>query len=130
MAEPTDAEIEAANERGRIEFATRPHAASAIYDRQTGLMTLELYNGCAFSFRPRDLQGLAEATDDQLEAVELGPTGYGLHWEALDADFTVPGLLAGRFGSARFMKASVARLNTIYDRLLQPDHDWPAQAAE
>jgi len=26
--------------------------------------------------------------------------GYGLHWEALDADLSVPGLLAGLFGAA------------------------------
>ncbi len=30
-------------------------------------------------------------------------TGYGLHWEALDADLSVPGLLAGRFGTQAFM---------------------------
>ena len=47
---------------------------------------------------------------------------YGLHWEKLDADFTVPGLLAGIFGTKRYMaqlagrstsaaKATAARVN-------------------
>lgn len=37
---------------------------------------------------------LLGATPEQLAAVELSP--YGLHWEALDEDISVAGLLAGR----------------------------------
>ena len=132
MAELTDEDIAAANERGRIEFETQPHAARAHYDRHAGLMTLELYNGAAYSFSPRDLQGLAEASDDQLAAFELSGFGYGLHWDELDVDFTVPGLLAGGFGNSRFMAARRARLGAIYDNLLQAGSDaaWDAQAAK
>ena len=132
MADISDEELKAAAARGRVEFQTTPHAASARFDRLTGLMTLELYSGCTFSFMPRDLQGMAGATDAQLEAVDLGLTGYGLHWEELDADFTVPGLLAGRFGTARFMQERENRLGEVYDRLVRDrlSHDWVAQAAE
>jgi hypothetical protein len=35
---------------------------------------------------------------------ELSPAGFGLHWEELDLDFTVAGLLAGRFGTDRYMR--------------------------
>ncbi|WP_325101653.1 DUF2442 domain-containing protein [Sphingomonas sp.] len=132
MAELTDEEYEAANERGKLQFVSQPHAATAYYDRATGLMTLTLFNGCTFSFPPRQLQGLQQATDEQIEAYELGAVGYGLHWEELDADFTVPGLLAGRFGTNRFMKAHEARLGAIYDQLLsdRSSDGWDAQAAE
>ena len=62
------------------------------------------------------------ATDDQLAAVEILGNGYGLHWEALDADISVPGLLAGIFGTKAYMarlagrtkspaKAAAARAN-------------------
>lgn len=37
---------------------------------------------------------LLGATPEQLAAVELSP--YGLHWDALDEDISVAGLLAGR----------------------------------
>lgn len=128
----TNEEFDAANERGRIEFETKPHAASARYDRRSGLMTLELYNGCSFTFPPRQVQGLEQATDDQIEAVWLSLTGYGLHWDELDVDISVPGLLAGRFGNERFMASHRARLGSVYRRLLEDrttlGHD--AHAAE
>ena len=49
------------------------------------------------------LQDLRDATDDDLAEVELLGS-YGLHWEKLDVDFTIPGLMAGIFGTARFMR--------------------------
>ena len=132
MAEMTDAEFKAANELGRIEFETKPHASNVRYDRRTKLMTVGLYNGCSFTFPPRELQGLAEASDDEIDAVELSSVGYGLHWESLDADFTVPGLLAGRFGTDRYMQSRRARLRGIYEELLRnlPEQSFDAQAAE
>ncbi|GGL51032.1 hypothetical protein GCM10011392_01460 [Wenxinia marina] len=36
---------------------------------------------------------LLAASPDQREAVEISP--FGLHWEVLDEDISVPGLLAG-----------------------------------
>ena len=34
--------------------------------------------------------------DEDLAQVEVLGSGYGLHWEALDADFTLPGLFGTR----------------------------------
>lgn len=113
MADLTDEEFEAANERGRISFETEPHAKSARFDRATRMIVVELYNGCIFAFPPRQLQGLENATDDELAEVEVLGVGYGLHWGTRDADFTVPGLLAGRFGTAAFMKKHRERLRAI-----------------
>ena len=48
-------------------------------------------------------QGLETASDDELEAVEILGAGYGLHWEALDVDLSVPGLMAGLFGTKAYM---------------------------
>ncbi|GGF74504.1 hypothetical protein GCM10011402_28930 [Paracoccus acridae] len=44
-------------------------------------------------------QGLEGATEDEPAALKLQGSGYGLHREALAADLSVPGLLAGRFGT-------------------------------
>lgn len=122
MAELTDAQIEAANARGREIASTMPHAAAAHYDRRTRRIVVELTNGSLFAFPAELAQGLAGASSDALSEVELSGGGYGLHWPRLDADLTVPGLLAGVFGTSRWMaslagratspaKASAARRN-------------------
>ena len=115
MAELTDAEYEAATERGRVLFETEPHARDVRYDAKSGMTIVELYNGCTFAFPPRRLQGLEQASDEQLLEVEVIGAGYGLHWETLDADFTVKGLMAGRFGSAAFMEREHRRLRDMLD---------------
>jgi hypothetical protein len=100
----------------------KPRATAARYDRKLRRVVVELTNGCTFAFPPRLAQGLEEATEDELEGGEVLGAGYGLHWEALDADFTVPGLLAGIFGTKTYMarragqakspaKAAAARAN-------------------
>jgi hypothetical protein len=122
MDHPTDTEIDAAVERGRIARLHEPRAASARYDRATGHVLVELTNGCTFAFPARLAQGLEAATDAELAEIEILGAGYGLHWEALDADLSIPGLLAGLFGTAAFMarragqatspsKAAAARSN-------------------
>lgn len=103
MAELADAKIEAALERGRITRESEPRATAARYDPRSGRMIVELTNGCAFAFPPRLAQGLEAATESELAAVEILGAGYGLHWEALDVDLTVPGLLAGIFGTRAHM---------------------------
>lgn len=109
MASLSDAEIDAANARGRIVSETEPHARAASYDRATGRLIIELTNGAVYSVPARYLQGLGEATDDQIARIDVD-SGYGLHWDELDADFTVGGLLAGRFGTAKHMAELRKRL--------------------
>lgn len=105
MADLTDAAIDAALERGRAARASEPRAAAARYDRASGRVIVDLENGCTFAFPPRLAQGLEDASDDHLAAVEILGQGYGLHWEELDVDLSLPGLMAGIFGT----KASMAR---------------------
>jgi hypothetical protein len=117
MVEISDEEYEAVTERGREVFATEPHAKSARYDPHSGLVTLELYNGCIFSVPARQLQGLERATDAELSEIEVLGLGYGVHWETLDADFTVRGLMAGRFGNAAFMVRHHTRMRALLSEL-------------
>ena len=109
MAELTDAQIDAAAERRRIARLTEPRAANARYDRDAGRVIVELTNGCVFAFPPRLAQGLEVATDDQLASVEILGSGYGLQWEALDVDLSIPGLLAGLFVTRAFMARNAGR---------------------
>lgn len=99
------AQIPAARERGRVADEGEPRARSARYNPDTGRVEVELRDDCLFAFPAVLGQGLAHATPEQLAEVEVTPDGYGLHWESLDADLAVPSLLAGRFGSKRWMEA-------------------------
>jgi hypothetical protein len=122
MAEPTDSQIDQALAAGARARIAEPRAARARYDRRRDRIVVELTNGCAFAFPPRLAQGLEAATEDQLSAVEILGAGTGLHWDALDTDLSVAGLLAGIFGTAAHMarragqatspaKAAAARRN-------------------
>jgi hypothetical protein len=104
-----DKEIDRALERGRRLTRGEPRAASARYDRRTRRMVVELTNGCSFVFPPRVLQGMARASDAALADVEIRGQGHALHWSKLDADFTVPGLLMGVFGTRAWMASELAR---------------------
>lgn len=103
MVDITDEELAAAEERGRIAWETEARAKSAYYDRETGRVVVELKHSCFFSFPARLAQGLQKATDDELAEVEVIGLGYGLHWESLNEDHAIPALVAGIFGSKRYM---------------------------
>jgi hypothetical protein len=122
MVELTDARIDAALARGETARLNEPRAMAARYNRKLGRVVVELTNGCSFTFPPQLAQGLEKATAEQLAQVEIIGRGFGLHWEALDADLSVPGLLAGLFGTKAYMarqagqakspaKAAAARAN-------------------
>lgn len=105
----TKREFDRALARGQKRLLTEPQASRARYDRRTGRVVVELTNGCSFIFPARSLQGMARATDAELARIEIMGIGYGLHWPALDADFTVPGLLMGVFGTRAWMASELAR---------------------
>lgn len=98
MADNTDDMIDAALERGRLAQARECRAAKATYDRHSRHVVVELTNGCVFSFPSVLVEALRVANDDQIADVEILGRGYGLHWEALDLDLSLIGLMAGGFG--------------------------------
>jgi len=52
-------------------------------------------------------QVLSGASPKDLAEVQVTPSGEGLRWPSLDADLSLPNLLAGEFGSKSWM----AKLN-------------------
>lgn len=109
MVEITDEEIEAANERGRIFRETHPHAKAARYDAKADRVVVELISGATFAFPPRLVEGLQDASPAEIAEVEVIGVGYGLHWKSLDLDYSVPGLMNGVFGTAKWMAARAGR---------------------
>src|SRR4051812_21942884 len=109
MVDLTAAELAAARERGRLYRETQPHAVSARYDARSERLVVELTSGATFAFPPRLVQGLTDAAPAQLAEVELLGDGEALHWETLDVDYSVAGLVNGIFGTARWMAARAGR---------------------
>jgi hypothetical protein len=113
MAELTDAQIDTALERGLTARLHEPRAAAVRYDGRTGRVIVELTNGCTFAFPPKLAQGLKGANEEQLSQVEILGAGSGLHWEALDADLSIPDLLAGLFGTKAYLAQQAGRATSL-----------------
>lgn len=91
-------DVERANRRAKELQAHVPRAVSARYDRRTGRIVIDLSSRLIVSFAPEDAQGLENARPSQLSRIEISPSGFGLHFPAVDADLYVPGLLRGLSG--------------------------------
>jgi hypothetical protein len=108
MVEVTDAELQGAKARWAEERSGRPVPVAVRLDRETERIVVDFANGATFLVPARALEGLEQATSDELAEVELlGETG--LHWEALDVDYTIQGLMAGQSRSPA--KAAASRAN-------------------
>jgi hypothetical protein len=110
MADVTDAELRAAEARGRASLASEPHASAAHYDAATGRVVVDLVNGCSYAFPATLVEDLQGAGNDDLACVEVDGFGLNLHWPALDADLYVPALMAGIFGTSAWMAREPARV--------------------
>ena len=103
-----DIQIEQAKKAG-IAALDEPRAKAARYDATRRQVVVELTNGCTFIF-PADMgQGLANATNEELAEVQVLGKGFGLHWEKLDADLSIPSLVVGIFGSKAWMRELARR---------------------
>ena len=125
-AKRTQAEFEQQNEtavrEAREADRIEPRANAISYDANRGLILVELRSGFAFGFPPERVPGLEGASARDLADVRVSPSGDGLHWDDLNVDASLTGLMAGalnlREWAPRFMgqarseaKAKAARLN-------------------
>lgn len=130
-----EAAVREAREADRIE----PRANAALYDAERGLVLVELRNGFAFGFPPERVVGLQDASAAELSDVRISPSGDGLHWDDLNVDVSLTGLMADAFNlrewAPRFMgqsrseaKARAARLNGLKGG--RPRHSQPVRKAK
>jgi hypothetical protein len=105
-----------ANERARELQRSVPRAVAAHYDRKTGRIVVELSSKVTVSFSPRDAEGLEDATPSQLDAIEISPSGFGIHFPALDADLYVPTILAGLLGSKRWVASRLGEVRPVQEQ--------------
>src|SRR5579859_6354240 len=99
----TDTEVDAAIAQARAQENDRPRAIEAHYDASDDKVVIRLASGIDIAIPRASLQGLEKATGTQVADIELEAAGSGLHWPSLDVDHYIPGLLAGVFGTKRWM---------------------------
>ena len=109
MATPD--EIARANARAELRRRTMPRAVVAHYDRSRDRVVIRLSTGVEVWFHPREAQGLETATPSDLDRIDISPSGFSLHFPALDADLYLPALLEGHLGSERW---EAARGNAVH----------------
>jgi hypothetical protein len=103
-------EFEAANRRAAARLRKAPCATSAQYERKRDRVVIGLSTGIEVAFRPRDAQGLERAKSDQLDTIEISPSGLGIRFPKLDADIYLPALLEGFLGSKRWIAAEHGKI--------------------
>lgn len=99
----TDEELEAARQRGLESSITHVHATAVSFDAVRGELTLTLRGGLKLLVPTILLQGVAGAAPELIANATLIGRGSALHWEELDADFSIQDIAAGSFGTRQWM---------------------------
>lgn len=102
--EEFDRMYDEAKRRSEEEAMIEVHARSARYDKASNRIVLDLSNGATFIFPCDRVEGLSGGAPKDLAKVELWGDGTALHWEKLDVDFSVSGIVAGIFGTRAWMR--------------------------
>jgi hypothetical protein len=108
----TDAEIDAAIRQARIYEKYDQRVVRATYSDRTDRFLLRMENGVTHVIPRRLLQGLTEAEPAALNRIELLGRGTGLNWPSLDVAHSVSGLVAGVYGSAKWMRHLLGTTST------------------
>ncbi len=81
------------------------HAVAARYDRASEKIVIDLRGGMTLRVPAGLLQGVAGASPELIDRVRVMAAGVALRWDELDADFSIQSLVAGSFGSRRWMQS-------------------------
>jgi len=80
------------------------HVLDVHYDHDAGLLRMALSTGQMVSLPVGDMQGLSDAHERDIADVRISPSGLGIRFPRLDADFSVQALRDGVYGSPKWMK--------------------------
>jgi hypothetical protein len=99
----TDAEIDAAIAEANAYEQYRPKAIAAFYRAKADAIVIDFSSGVELVIPRALLRGLETATPAQSAEVEIVGVQSGLHWESLDLDRYIPGLIDDVFGKSAWM---------------------------
>jgi hypothetical protein len=86
-----------ASRAGKRAAKTEPRASTVVYRPKERALRIELTNGAAITLPVKLIPNLGRATPEDIRAVEILGRGGGLHFESLDLDLSVAGLLSSVF---------------------------------
>src|SRR5579864_7184987 len=92
-----------ASRAGRRAASIEPRAADVEYRARDKALRIELTNGAAVTLPVKLIPDLRTAAARDVRAVEILGRGGGLHWESLDLDLSVPGLLSSVFAGPEWL---------------------------
>ena len=111
---PTEREFETISRQTAKRMKHQLLAVTARYDRRSKHVMITLSTGAVVGFPLSFLPGLETATAEDLRKIEIEGGGYGLHIPSLDADISIPSLLADHLGSS-LMKRAISRATASKD---------------
>lgn len=98
----SDSEIVAALKRAKAHDGD-PVAQTVEHVPKLNLLIVGLSNGRRLVLPVEDVQGLGNATREQIQHYELLGHGTGISFPELDVDLYVPALIEGVYGNRRWM---------------------------
>lgn len=98
-----DAMYAKAVEAAELADQVEPRAQTARYDANSHRLIIELRSGVTVMVPCSLIQGLSDASPDDIARVKIMARGEDLHWPTLDVQMSVPRLMAGIFGTRKWM---------------------------
>ena len=92
-----------ASRAGRRAAKSEPRAAYARYSRREHALRIGLTNGATVTLPVKLIPQLRRAARHDVRTVEILGRGGGLHWEGLDLDLSVLGLLSSMFAGPEWL---------------------------
>lgn len=89
-----------------------PAVVHANYLHGLNAIAVHINTGQRLLIPVEDLQDVSSATPEQIQDIEIVGRGNGIGFPAVDAHFSVEGLLAGRYGNRKWMEQLGSRRAT------------------
>lgn len=96
-----------ASRAGKRAARTEARARFVVYRPREHALRIELTNGVAIALPVKLIPDLRRAARRDVRAVEILGRGGGLHWESLDVDLSIPGLLSSVFAGPEWLAGRV-----------------------
>ena len=104
----TDAELYEMNRKAEAAYdeyiKDKPVATSFRFDPETRIFSIRAKDGSRIDFPVSKIKELRKASDKEIRSAYITKSGDAVHWDDLDAHYTVAGLAANIFGTKEWMK--------------------------
>lgn len=82
----------------------KPTATKYVFDPKERILSIRASDGIRIDFPVWKIKELRKASDDEIRKAYITKAGDAIHWDNLDAHYTVAGLAANVFGTKEWMR--------------------------